>query len=247
MPRCLGPLQALSTGLIVVGVICATIPAFGESKSDSLKQEFSKLAQESNKLRVPCEAFNQAGEKLLRTSAHLDHFKTNVLTEAALSQLRSYPGTPSATSKALARLTNTTANELDAATLRTIEELYYCTPTMAGTLWQKVLSGAKTHNLALVRINQIKQAALSHVEKEASHPNGIAALYVCAALLKELSRLNYISATINAPTSNIVRKLEQLQGSSARTNDLRQRLLQAEPMRREILSLLEAARTKPKE
>lgn len=115
----------------------------------------------------PCLVFKQGAHKLL-AARDGERFKTHVLAEAALSQLRSYPS-------------------------RTAKGEAQCAPAEHRDLWVATLESARHFSLPENRTRLMAEAALTQLKDEVAPPASLEKLSAVLDILERLQRLKYVT------------------------------------------------------
>lgn len=172
--------------------------------------EFEKLSLESKKSKPICEAFEKTAEKLVGSSPGIEHFKTHVLAEAAMSQLKSYPGTPKATQKAT-RLALDQAGSIahHERFVNAFASLQYCKLSDYNTLWQKLLTSASHFNFRPEKRAEIRKSLLKQLERDTSAPSFLVFVVIPAQLLNQLGNDGFLEADFAAKAASFAKKAEQ--------------------------------------
>lgn len=214
--------------------------AFG---SASLDAQLEKLAAESKKQRPICEAFNATADKLIKSSVGSPHFKTHVLAEAALSQLKSYPGAPSAAKRAnqlvLANASKLHKEQDLGAWLSVVQ---HCKLGPYLEIWLKLLESGSHFNFRPEKRAEIRTALLKQIDRETSGQVTIELVEVASLQLHELARLGYIVGDSAASTKSFYEKVaakREKAPKSGPANSILDELRLSESLRTELRKLLD--------
>ena len=181
------------------------------SQASDVRARFESLAFESQKLEKPCQAFAKTVDKVLATSIDTPHFKTHVLTEAAISQARSYPGTSRAAARAfeLARTELSSAADEPWLSLK-LTDVVECVPRKHQALWSKTLISARHFKFSETKRAVLRKAVLEQVKREAMHAMTLSGLMPRLELVATLIELGYVPDTTRSELVQLQKQMQKI-------------------------------------
>lgn len=158
-------------------------------------------ASESHALKKPCDAFAKTADKVLETSKDTAYFKTHVLTEAALSQARSYPGSASS------------------------GEIFECVPRHHEALWSKILVSGRHFKFNDAKLKLLRDAVLSQIRRETAAALSLEGLLARIDLIHRLVEFNYTPDIKLAELTALQEQVRKIKTAPASSSKAQARLL----------------------